>query len=39
VTAAADYDLVADLIGERGEVDAPPGSRKPPKTRRLRTLA
>jgi ribosomal protein S12 methylthiotransferase len=38
VTAAADYDLVADLLGERGEADVPPGAKRP-KTRRLPTLA
>ncbi|MCA9615990.1 MAG: MiaB/RimO family radical SAM methylthiotransferase, partial [Myxococcales bacterium] len=40
VTAAADYDLVADLLTPEGEWLAPPGTRRPRKRKvQLRTLA
>ena len=39
VTDAADYDLVADLLGEDGQWDAPPGAARPRKRRvKLRTV-
>ncbi len=40
VTAAADYDLVADLLGRDGSHDAPPDGPRPRRRRpvRLRTL-
>ena len=40
VTAAADYDLVADLLTPDGEWLAPPGAKKPRKRKvQLRTVA
>ncbi len=39
VTAAADYDLVADLLTDDGEHDAPPDGLRPPKRRvKLKTV-
>ncbi|MBC7173052.1 MAG: hypothetical protein H5U40_11515, partial [Polyangiaceae bacterium] len=39
VTSAADYDLVADILGPDGEWNAPPGTPRPRKPRlKLRTL-
>jgi ribosomal protein S12 methylthiotransferase len=39
VTGAADYDLMADLLGPNGEWDPPPGTSKPRKRKvRLRTV-